>query len=220
MTTIKDTTYKILALYEKWGASDYIGESITQAEHALQCAYMATNDSRIREYDDFTWKCVVVAALLHDIGHLVGLENGEMEMRDNCASLGIVGHEGIGAAFLKECGMPSLVCDLVASHVASKRYLCTVREGYYEKLSDASKATMALQGGKMSYQEIADFRASRMYNLKIYIREYDDTGKNTEIDKNIDKKIENESSKMESSKMESLYSGMIESVLLGGRFFV
>lgn len=223
--TIQEATDKIISLYAKWGASDYIGESVTQTQHALQCASMATRDSRLRDYDDFIWKCVVVAALLHDIGHLVGMESGDMEMRNGDSSLGIIGHEGIGAAYLRECGMPSLVCELVASHVASKRYLCTVREDYYNRLSEASKATMVLQGGKMSTEEIVNFRSSRMSELKIYLREYDDCGKDVggkdsskdaskdsvgKDDSNYEKKI---------NGIES-YRGMIESVLLGGRFFV
>ena len=177
---------KILALYSKWGASDYIGESITQTEHALQCAHLAIHDARLNEYDDFTWKCVVVAALLHDIGHLIGMEQGDMEMRGgigvfNNTSLGIVGHEGIGSAYLKDCGLPRLVYELVESHVMTKRYLCTTREGYYDKLSDASKETMRLQGGLMNDDELEAFRKKDMSELMIYIREYDDGGKNVNI---------------------------------------
>lgn len=195
----------ILSLYTKWGASDYIGESITQIEHALQCAQQAKQDSRLLGYDNFIRNCVIVAALLHDIGHLIGLEHGEMEMRissgigikgrvcDECCecielnnnaksvSLGIVGHEGIGAAYLKELGMPQLICYLVAGHVSAKRYLCTTREGYYDALSDASKQTMQLQGGMMRDEEMREFQSSVMPELKVFLREYDDNGKKTEM---------------------------------------
>jgi len=122
--------------------------------------------------------------LLHDIGHLIGLEDGEMEMRlggESCDSLGIVGHEGIGAAFLKDLGMPNLVCELVEGHVPAKRYLCTTREGYYDSLSDASKQTMQLQGGMMNSEEIRVFQSGVVPELKIYLREYDDVGKKTDM---------------------------------------
>jgi predicted HD phosphohydrolase len=206
---INSSIDKILSLYTKWGSSDYIGESVTQIEHALQCAEIATKDPRIRDYDDFIWKCVVVAALLHDVGHVIGMEHNDMEMRggaDN-ASLGIVGHEGVGGAFLKEIGMPSLVCNLVNGHVMAKRYLCTVREGYYEKLSDASKETMKLQGGLMTNDEIKEFEERYLPELCIYIREYDDEGKKKEL--NLSSKIGLDS-----------YRGIMESVLLCGRLFV
>jgi predicted HD phosphohydrolase len=180
---------KILDLYEKYGNNDYIGEHITQTEHALQCAECAETDPRIAIYDDYIKNCVIVAALLHDIGHLVGMEKGEMEMKNintldgnsNCISLGIVGHEGIGSAFLKDCGMPYLICELVASHVQAKRYLCTTSRYYYDKLSDASKETMKIQGGLMSPQELRDFKTSILPELKIYLREFDDLGKKIDI---------------------------------------
>lgn len=188
-----ETISTIIALYNKWGASDYIGESITQIEHALQCARQAATDTRLMGYDNFIRNCVIVAALLHDIGHLIGLEHGEMEMRlggggDGSSegagggnSLGIVGHEGVGAAYLKELGMPNLVCELVAGHVPAKRYLCTTREGYYDTLSVASKQTMQLQGGMMRDEELREFKNGVMPELKIYLREYDDGGKKKDM---------------------------------------
>lgn len=171
---------KILDLYTKYGTSDYIGEHITQIDHALQCAELAEKDPRLDYYDMYIKNCMIVAALLHDIGHLIGLENGHMEMRmDKGNSLGIVGHEGIGSAFLKECGLPLLVCELVGSHVQAKRYLCSTRKDYYASVSDASKETMTLQGGMMSLEEIKKFNSELMPELKIFLREYDDLGKRT-----------------------------------------
>lgn len=205
-----DKITKILDLYTKWGSSDYIGESITQIEHSLQCAKLALQDSRLSMYDGFIHNCVIVAALLHDIGHLVGLEYGEMEMRlggEKSNSLGIVGHEGVGAEFLKDLGMPSLVCDLVAGHVPAKRYLCTTRLGYYDSLSDASKQTMQLQGGMMNNTELQEFKSGYHPELKIYLREYDDNGKKKDI---------NLSS---SSKMLD-YKTHLETALIHGRLFI
>ena len=180
-TTSNSIVDKILNLYNKYGSRDYIGEGLTQTEHAVQCAECAEKDIRLDNYDDYIKNCVIVAALLHDIGHLIGMENGDIEMKDaaifNGASLGIVGHEGIGRSFLKSCGMPYLVYDLVGSHVQTKRYLCTINKKYYDKLSDASKETMKMQGGLMTPAEIMDFKLSVMPELKVYLREYDDLGK-------------------------------------------
>lgn len=200
---------KILDLYTKWGSSDYIGESITQIEHALQCARLASQDSRLAQYDNFIHNCVIVAALLHDIGHLVGLDDGEMEMRlggESCDSLGIVGHEGVGAAFLKGLGMPNLVCELVEGHVPAKRYLCTTREGYYDSLSNASKQTMQLQGGIMNSEELRIFQSGVMPELKIYLREYDDVGKKTNMN-------------LSSTTKMLDYKSHLETALMHGRIF-
>lgn len=181
---------KILNLYTKYGQTDYIGENITQIDHALQCAECAEKDMRLYEYDGYIRNCMIVAALLHDIGHLVGLETDELKMEnENKECLGIVGHEGIGSNYLKECGMPFLVYELVKSHVQAKRYLASTNKSYYDKLSNASKQTMTLQGGFMTLDEIKAFNSSILPELKIILREYDDTGKTipTTITHNINK---------------------------------
>lgn len=205
-----DKITKILDLYAKWGASDYIGESITQIEHGLQCARLATLDTRLNGYDNFIRNCVIVAALLHDIGHLVGLEQGETEMRvegQDSDNLGIVGHEGIGAAFVKDLGMPSLVSDLILGHVEAKRYLCTTRREYYNSLSDASKQTMQLQGGMMNNDELRKFRSGFHSELKVYLREYDDAGKKKDMNL--------------SSNIKMLdYRTHLETALIHGRIFI
>jgi predicted HD phosphohydrolase len=202
---------RIINLYVKYGASDYIGEGISQLEHALQCAECAEKDIRMQSYDDYIKNCMIVAALLHDIGHLIGMEMGEMQMKDvnifNGASLGIIGHENIGREYLQKCGMPFLICELVGSHVLAKRYLCTTKKQYYDKLSDASKETMKMQGGLMTPKEINDFKSSIMPELKIYLREYDDLGKqiyNTDNTDNTDNTVNTENDITRS--IEKIYS--------------
>jgi predicted HD phosphohydrolase len=198
---------KIINLYSKYGVSDYIGESITQIEHAVQCAELAIKDSRLNKYDDYIRNCVIVSALLHDIGHLVGIDDNDMQMKDGNNILGIVGHEGIGSSYLKQCGMPSLVCDLVGSHVMAKRYLCTTLDTYYNKLSNASRETMKLQGGLMNNDEIKEFQMGYLSELKIYIREYDDEAKKINIEKIKTNGIEH-------------YTSYIKQALLHGCLFV
>ena len=51
----------VLKLYEDYGNADYIGEKVSQKEHALQAAYFA-------EYmhpNDYEF---ILAALFHDVG--------------------------------------------------------------------------------------------------------------------------------------------------------
>ncbi len=50
-------------LYETEGQATYLGESISIADHMLQCAHLAEQSG---EGDE-----VIASALLHDIGHLL-----------------------------------------------------------------------------------------------------------------------------------------------------
>lgn len=51
---------EIFNVYEKYGGKDYIGENVSQLEHALQCAQLAEKDNF--QHD------VILGALFHDIG--------------------------------------------------------------------------------------------------------------------------------------------------------
>ena len=85
---------KIIDIYNKFGSKDYIGEKMTQTEHALQCAYYAKNNN----YD----KDIIISALLHDIGHLLDMQNpSETSKMDN---YGVAKHEELGAKYLSNCG--------------------------------------------------------------------------------------------------------------------
>jgi putative nucleotidyltransferase with HDIG domain len=67
----------------------------------------------------------VIAALLHDIGQVIPLESVKevrMNLRGSSENVGRVGHEAIGAAYLRSLGFSEAVCELVNSHVAAKRY--------------------------------------------------------------------------------------------------
>ena len=208
--TVNTTVNKIVNLYNKYGSFNYIGENITQIDHAIQCAEHAIHDIRLNKYTLYEKQCVIVAALLHDIGHLVGYEettnkntimhmidadadnagaNADNADADNDAthtnkkqkkqSLGIMNHELIGSNYLQKCGLPLIVCELVNSHVQSKRYLSTISKKYFDKLSNASKKTLVIQGGLMTPPELQIFKSSPLAQLKILLREYDDTGKKT-----------------------------------------
>ena len=57
------TTDTIFSIYVRRGSAAYFGESVTMTEHGLQAAYFA----QASDAPD----ALVVAALLHDIGHLI-----------------------------------------------------------------------------------------------------------------------------------------------------
>lgn len=87
------------------------GETVTHLEHALQCAALA----RLDRADDE----VVVAALLHDVGHLWLSAPDEHTHH----------HSRRGAELLRPF-VPARVAWLVEHHVVAKRYLCTVDPRY------------------------------------------------------------------------------------------
>lgn len=125
---------RILTLFKSHGSSDYIGEPMTITEHSVQAANAAAKAG-----EDET---AVLACLLHDVGHLAGLEAGHPPGMDGC---GTPEHERIGADLLGALGLPEDISYLAHNHVEAKRYLCATQPDYYEKLTEASKTTLKHQ---------------------------------------------------------------------------
>jgi phosphonate degradation associated HDIG domain protein len=146
---------------------DYIGEPVSQIEHALQCAALA-RAARASDHE-------VLAALFHDIGHLIA-GDGAAEMD----GLGIVDHEAIGAVWLRGLGFDQRVCELVGAHVQAKRYLAKRKAGYHERLSEASRGTLAFQGGVMSESEAARFESDPLFAAKVRLRAWDEAAKESD----------------------------------------
>ena len=150
-------------IFARRGAEEYLGEPVTMAEHMLQAAQCAQDAGQA--------PAVIVAALLHDIGHFTS-EFGTYSPDDVVDKH----HEDAGADLLAPF-FPPLVTDCVRYHVAAKRYLCAARPEYFQKLSAASVHTLMLQGGPMDGREVADFESNPHYRDIIKVRVYDDTGK-------------------------------------------
>lgn len=165
-------------LYKKHGDKAYIGESISQREHVIQAALLAENFFVSNATDDKYRNEIVLGALLHDIGNMLQYENpGEYELT---GKYGIMHHEIYGANYLKELGFSDLVCEIVGTHVLTKRYLITKNPEYYHKLSDASKETYMYQGGELNDREIARYEENPFKNIHLKMREWDDTAKSTD----------------------------------------
>jgi [1-hydroxy-2-(trimethylamino)ethyl]phosphonate dioxygenase len=153
----------IFDLFAKQGAREYMGEAVTMSQHMEQTAACALADSAPAN--------LVIAALLHDIGHFIGehpidaLEKGV----DN-------NHEEVGAGYL-QCHFPASVSEPVRLHVAAKRYLCATDSSYRERLSDASINSLQVQGGPMSAAEVQAFEANPYHQDAVKLRVYDDDGK-------------------------------------------
>jgi [1-hydroxy-2-(trimethylamino)ethyl]phosphonate dioxygenase len=156
-------TDEILEIYARRATSSYFGECVSMAEHALQAAYFARAAAAP--------PALIVAALLHDVGHLV------VDVPDDLADwVEDARHEEVGCGWLAG-RFPSEVYEPVRLHVPAKRYLCATNERYFSKLSAASVATLKLQGGPMSAAEIARFEQERYYKEAVRIRCWDDQGK-------------------------------------------
>ena len=153
----------IADIFERRGSEEYLGEAVTMAEHMLQGAHFAQQSGESEE--------IVVAALLHDIGHFTS-EFGGFEMNDKIDRL----HEEAGAKVL-DGYFPSIVTDCVRYHVAAKRYLCAVDASYFDCLSEASVHSLMLQGGPMNPDEVAEFERNPNAEAIVRVRRYDDQGK-------------------------------------------
>lgn len=169
---IEEIVDSILDLYRSKGQSLYFGENVTQLQHALQAAKLAERDGS----DDET----ILAAFLHDIGHICQEDLSPDELMD---SLGALDHENLGVIFLRRMGFSHKVCRLIASHVAAKRYLTFAFPEYFEKLSDASKKTLEYQGGVMNEKEAESFRNDIWFDEFIRFRNWDEEAKSNNPEK-------------------------------------
>jgi putative nucleotidyltransferase with HDIG domain len=164
---VSTASKRVKVLYDFHGTSDYIGESISITEHSLQAAYFSNRDNPNDNE-------IVIACLLHDIGHVLGMEAGmDLEM-DGC---GINDHEKIGGDFLRKLNFPERIAKLVQSHVQAKRYLCAKDPEYYSQLSEASKTTLKFQGGVMSSEEMTNFEQDPDFQTILNMRKYDEAAK-------------------------------------------
>ena len=131
-------------------------------EHALQVAHLA----RIAG----ATPALIVASLLHDIGHLV-----EDVPEDLADWIDDAHHENVGSTWLAQ-RFPAAVCEPVRLHVPAKRYLCGKNRSYLTALSPASVVTLQLQGGAMAVAEMARFEAEPFYRDAVAVRHWDDQG--------------------------------------------
>ncbi|KTC86659.1 HD domain-containing protein [Legionella brunensis] len=148
--------------------TDYIGESVSQLEHALQAAYFAEQAGHSRE--------VILASLFHDMGHFAS-DTQQFTM----ANLGVVNHEWIGAKLAYDLGFSAKVALLVGYHVEAKRYLAAKKSNYFDRLSEASKGTLAFQGGVMSFEEMHHFETHPYFKEILQVRVNDEKAKEIDL---------------------------------------
>ncbi len=151
------------AIYGERAQRRYGLADINQLMHAVQAGALARAEGAPAT--------LVVAALLHDLGHMVhGL--GEHPVADGIDD----GHEEIGACWLAR-HFGAAVVEPVRLHVAAKRYLCATEPGYFNRLSRDSVDSLALQGGPMSDAEAGDFERRPYWREAVVLRRIDERAK-------------------------------------------
>ena len=155
---IARTIDELAGLYDAYGNEHY-DEAISQMAHAEQTAALAVRDRASN--------AVVVAALLHDVGHLLYLAHGDSGP-----------HERTGVEYLRGLFDDAVLAPIEA-HVAAKRCLCAIDDTYYEGLSAGSKRSLHRQGGPMDRDDAERFAAADPEALRL--RRWDDLGKVDEL---------------------------------------
>jgi predicted HD phosphohydrolase len=171
MLTLHQKT-KIKELFQQYGQFDYIGEHVTQSEHMLQSSYYA-----FKQYPND--KEFILGCLLHDIGHLIGMQNKKKYKQMD--EWGTKNHEQVGSIWLKELGFSDRICFFVANHVTGKRYLVSKDKNYLNNLSEASRATLEYQGGLLSSRECEELEKNPEFQKIIDMRFIDDKSKKENI---------------------------------------
>lgn len=158
---------EIIQIFKQRGHSNYGGEAVTQAEHALQTAYFAERVGASAE--------LISAALLHDFGHLLH------ELPENAPDDGIDDFHEVAAEKPLSKLFPQSVIEPICLHVKAKRYLCSTDKNYFSILSEASVTSLRLQGGTMSKDEIEEFESHVYWRDAIRVRKWDDLAKDPEV---------------------------------------
>ena len=154
---------EIKELFESAKAEEYLGEDITLVEHMIQCAENAQADGAQ------DW--LIIAALLHDIGHL--LVPDAASAQDSGIDLH---HDDVGAEWISK-RFPNNIVQAVRLHVDAKKYLVATDSDYFDQLSEASQITLDIQGGVFSESEATDFIQQQYAHEAVLLRKWDDAGK-------------------------------------------
>mgnify|MGYP000016411018 CR=1 FL=1 len=144
----------------------YIGEKVTMSEHMIQSAMLA---EKAKSDDELICSC-----LLHDYGHFI------LENPDELVKIDVDGeHENIGYEYLKSFFKKEVV-EPIKYHVLAKRYLAKDKK-YFDRLSEASKTSLRLQGGILNEEESNKFESQKYFKPSILLRKFDEAAKRTDL---------------------------------------
>ena len=157
------------ALFTSSAGMAYLGEDVTMVQHQLQAGALAVAAGLS--------DALAVAALLHDVGHMVGARDASAALADDVDAR----HDVAGARWLAQWFGPD-VTEPVRLHVAAKRYLVTAEPAYAATLSSASVHTLRLQGGPMSVEDAHAFAALPQASAAVALRRFDEAAKDAAVD--------------------------------------
>lgn len=152
--------FETLAIH---GGTQYGLEKVSQLDHALQCAALAEHEEERTS--------LIVAALFHDIGHLI--DNAPMDAAQRTVD---DLHETRGAAILSRW-FDTDVTGPVRLHVPAKRYLCAIDPDYYAQLSFASQRSLEMQGNPFDQTAARAFIEQPYAEDAVCLRLWDDRAK-------------------------------------------
>jgi gamma-butyrobetaine dioxygenase len=127
---------------------------------------------------------LVAAALLHDIGHLVGEKaDGPLGGPGGWSPPGSTDEDRHGESGARWLGQwfGAAVTEPVRLHVPAKRYLCAADAGYLGLLSAESVRTLSLQGGPMTAAEVTAFESLPFSRAAVAVRRWDDQAKDPAV---------------------------------------
>lgn len=137
--------------------SGALGLPVSAQSHALQCAQRA-------EWADAE-PALVIAALLHDVGHFIAAPAGTFSHGDD--------HE-LRAVWWLAGQLPQRCIEPIRLHVQAKRYLAARDPAYLARLPEVSRLSLAGQGGPMVAEECALFDSLPFATQALALRRWDD----------------------------------------------
>jgi phosphonate degradation associated HDIG domain protein len=156
---------EILQVYHQKGRQLYGGEAVSQLEHALQCATLAEAANQP--------PAMIVACLLHDIGHLLPALATHRTSGDSPSG---DAHAACASAALRQLFSPAIT-EPIRLHVEAKRYLCATEPDYWQNLSIASQQSLERQGGIFCPEAAQTFIAQPYAAEAVQLRRWDDAAK-------------------------------------------
>jgi len=149
----------VMSLLQTKGIKETSDGQASQLDHALQTAHLAQSENAPPN--------LVVAALLHDVGHMLTEASDPAHAK--------VGHAWVAQHF------PPEVSEPVRLHVDAKRYLSATNRSYLEQLSPTSVRSLHAQGGPMTDAELDAFEEEVHYGNAVKLRHWDDRAKTEKL---------------------------------------